>query len=382
MKILYLSTGCFDKGGISRYNRYQITALREILGPSNVKAFSLLGQASDDFEEKFEVDWISGGNGLLHKLKFGYKVLLTSLSWKPDLILCAHVNLSGLAFLATFFSPAKLVLNVYGLEVWSKLTKDASWGLKKSHYIISDCHFTANYLTENDIKDPKTIRVIWDCVDLNKFVPRKVRPEILEKYNIPDPKKFFNILTLGRLSSAARHKGYERLIEVFKLVAAHSENARLVIAGKGDFKGQLEALVKKEDLDGKVVFTGMVAEEDMPAVYSTADVFSLVSDRGEGRGEGIPLTPLEAMACGVPIVVGNHDGSQEAVFGEKNGYIIDPFDLETHKKIFLDLINDQQLLLEKKKNTTEIAEKYFSYQGFVDKHKSLLKALHFELDGK
>ena len=43
MKILYLTPGCFDKGGISRYNRYQIQALRMLAGAENVFVFSLLG---------------------------------------------------------------------------------------------------------------------------------------------------------------------------------------------------------------------------------------------------------------------------------------------------------------------------------------------------
>ena len=50
---------------------------------------------------------------------------------------------------------------------------------------------------------------------------------------------------------------------------------------------------------------------------------------GLARGEGIPLTPLEAGACGVPILVGNQDGSREAVGQGVNGFALDPFDLDT-----------------------------------------------------
>ena len=49
-----MTTGCFDKGGISRYNRYQITALREILGDKNVKVFSLSPPREGDFEDSFD----------------------------------------------------------------------------------------------------------------------------------------------------------------------------------------------------------------------------------------------------------------------------------------------------------------------------------------
>jgi phosphatidylinositol alpha-1,6-mannosyltransferase len=79
----------------------------------------------------------------------------------------------------------------------------------------------------------------------------------------------------------------------------------------------------------RVCFTGFVHEQDLPDIYRSASVFSLVGDRGPGRGEGIPLTPLEAAACGVPILVGNQDGSREAAQPGVNGFALDPFDLET-----------------------------------------------------
>ena len=48
-KYLYITPGCFDKGGISRYSRYQITAIREIFGYDKVSVFSLLGKNKHSF---------------------------------------------------------------------------------------------------------------------------------------------------------------------------------------------------------------------------------------------------------------------------------------------------------------------------------------------
>ena len=52
----------------------------------------------------------------------------------------------------------------------------------------------------------------------------------------------------------------------------------------------------------------------------------MTQDRSDGRGEGIPLTPLEAAACAKPIIVGNEDGSREAVVEGVNGFIVSPRD--------------------------------------------------------
>jgi phosphatidylinositol alpha-1,6-mannosyltransferase len=72
VKVFYMTPGCFDKGGISRYSRYQLTALREIYGENNVRAISMLGPQGDSFD----VFWHANGNGFFSKLRFIGKVLL------------------------------------------------------------------------------------------------------------------------------------------------------------------------------------------------------------------------------------------------------------------------------------------------------------------
>ena len=70
MRILYLTPGCFDKGGISRYTRYQMTALRAIVGAENVHALSLHGPDEDSIEEPFEVEFHASGKSPGDKARF------------------------------------------------------------------------------------------------------------------------------------------------------------------------------------------------------------------------------------------------------------------------------------------------------------------------
>lgn len=375
MKILYLTPGCFDKGGISRYSRYQITALRELYGNDAVKVLSLLGPDKDSFENDFEVEWYAGGNGPAQKIQYLLKFARLLFSWKPDIVHVAHVNFSGFVYALAKWKKAKVVLNVYGLEVWSGLSRDAAYGLKKVHRVISDCHYTAQYLEENGLRPAGSTDVIWDCVDLDRFQPAPVDKNIISKYSLPDPGRHFIIMSLGRLSKTAAHKGYDRLIKVFGSMAQKFPEARLVIGGKGDNRPYYESLARELNVADKTIFTGVVDEADLPGLYRCAHVFSLVSDRGEGRGEGIPLTPLEAMACGVAVIVGNHDGSQEAVVQNRNGSVIDPFDLQNHEQVLVELMNDQLLLEQKREAASLIARESFSYEGFKDKHQIFYRTL-------
>ncbi|MCK0115089.1 glycosyltransferase family 4 protein [Gelidibacter sp. F63206] len=376
-KILYLSPGCFDKGGISRYNRYQINALREIEGANNVKVFSLLAPQDGGFEEPFEVSWHASGTSKLSKLKFIIKVLQAVYFWKPDIIWLGHVNLTEILVRFRLFDKAKSILNVYGLEVWSGLRPKVEVGFRKVDYVVSDCHFTAKYIEDEGIREKASTEVIWDCVDLEKFTPSKsnVEDNFYESYHLPNPIESPWILTLGRLSFTAAHKGYERLMEVFSKVVETDDKSVLIFAGKGDMIDHLKQLANEFKVADRVYFSGMVHEDDLPKFYRAARVFSLVSDRGVGRGEGIPLTPLEAMACGSPIIVGNQDGSQEAIVMEKNGYCINPFDLEKHQLCIKSLIDDEFKFEEMSTSAIAVAREHFSYEGFREKHKQFLNKI-------
>jgi phosphatidylinositol alpha-1,6-mannosyltransferase len=364
VRVLYLTTGCFDKGGVSRYSRYQICALRELFGSESVKPVSLLGPDEFSFEEPFSVDWHGTKGKTADKLRFAQHVLRRALAWRPTVIHAAHVHLANVACVAARLCGARSFLNVYGLEVWSGLSPLRQWGMRHVDRMIADCHFTADYVSSNGLHGRRPA-VIWDCVDVARFFPADCRAEVLHKYGLFPKHEYFVILSLGRLSRGAAHKGYDRLIRVFSRLAPACGRLRLVIAGRGDDRPRLEALAQELGVEGKVRFTGAIDEADLADVYRSATVFSLISDRGTGRGEGIPMTPLEAMACGVPILVGNQDGSREAVFEDENGFVVDSLDLSQHETCLQRLLDDPSLLKRMQDSCIRVSRKRFDYSRFV-----------------
>lgn len=342
--VIYLTPGSFAKGGISRYTRAQITALRELVGSDRVRVYSVLGRGPNDLETSFEVDWCAGGVSPRRKLSYAAKVVADVARFRPRVVLAAHVNLSGLGVGISRLLRARSVLNVYGLEVWSGMRRDAAWGLRAADLVIADCHFTMDYIKSAGLRpsDART-RVAWDCVDTERFQPADPPASVLARYGIPDPSAHFNVLTLGRMTSGAAHKGYDRLLEACSRAVPGAPSLRLIYAGDGDLVDGLRARSASAGIADRVVFTGSIHEDDLPDVYRSCHVFSLVSDRGVGRGEGIPLTPLEAAACGKPILVGKQDGSQEAVIDGQNGYLLDPFDIATHAERLVELANNRRL---------------------------------------
>jgi phosphatidylinositol alpha-1,6-mannosyltransferase len=365
-----MTTGCFDKGGISRYSRYQIRALREIYGSKRVRVMSLLGPQSGGFEDPVAVDWHGGRHGLPAKLRFATTGLRYALADRPRIIHAAHVNLAFLADRTARVIGARTILNVYGLEVWSGLSLSRRRGLKQMDTVIADCQFTANYVNGNGMTRKKP-RVIWDCVDLDRFAPTGARPDISEKYSMPYCGESFVLMTLGRLSRVAEHKGYQRLIRNFAVIAAKCTNCKLVIAGDGDLLVSLRRLAGELGIQRNVYFPGNIHEDDLPDLYRSATIFSLVSDRGNGRGEGVPLVALEAMACGIPVIVGNQDGSSECVVDSRNGFVLDPFDADGYIKLVTYLYRQSSSLDLMRIEARRVAEQFFGYPRFVAEHRDV-----------
>jgi phosphatidylinositol alpha-1,6-mannosyltransferase len=323
MKILYLTPGVFDKGGISRYNRHQIKCIRKRFGNNSVKVISLRGPGNTKFEfegRPFDVYW-SGKNSFASKIAFSIRSLYEAIIWKPDIVLTAHVNFSLLGVHCGRLAKAKTILNVYGLELWSNLLFHRQFGLENHHHILSDCYNTADYIN-NYFNFQRQIDIVWDPVDLDLFFPEKKHSGQFLEFGIPFSKDNFYLLTLCRLSKGSRHKGVERNIRMMKNIP--DENIHYLIAGDGDDRARLEKISKNLGLAKRVHFLGSIPEDKMRSVYNMGDLFILISDFGVGRGEGIPMTPMEAGACGLPIFVGNQDGSRELIKNGQGGFLFSP----------------------------------------------------------
>jgi glycosyltransferase involved in cell wall biosynthesis len=165
---------------------------------------------------------------------------------------------------------------------------------------------------------PEKIKVIPEAIDHDLFKVCRAdgKPsERLEKYGLPE--RF--ILSV---SSNLPHKNLPRLIRAYGLVKK-SFDIPLVIVGYLTPKYQREILeiMKESDLDEKDVrFLGHFPITDLPAIYSACELFVFVS-----LYEGFGFPPLEAMACGAPVVVSNAASIPEVV--ASSGLYVNPYEV-------------------------------------------------------
>ncbi|MEP6621175.1 MAG: glycosyltransferase family 4 protein [bacterium] len=117
---------------------------------------------------------------------------------------------------------------------------------------------------------------------------------------------------LGRLK---KYKGVHHVIEAF--AAMRHPTAVLEIAGAGDYRAALEALVASLDLGTRVRFLGRIDETEKLALLRRAWALVFASPK-----EGWGITNLEAAACGTPVVASNSPGIRESVMNGETGFLV------------------------------------------------------------
>jgi phosphatidylinositol alpha-1,6-mannosyltransferase len=371
MRILVLTPGVFDKGGIARYGRFQIRALREEHGAAAIEVVSLAGRDAGDLEEPFDAAWCGPAPfGPASRPLFVLAAFGRALAGRPDVVLTQHINLGPIGWVLARTVGARLAQTIYGDEVWSTKQRHRLLALRHSDLVISDCHNTADLAVSLGLVDRKP-EVVWDCVDLERYTPGPADPGVLESYGLR-PTGRFRVLFLGRIQPFSRYKGTERLLRLVSDLPG--DRFEVVFAGKGSDVDYLRELSGRLGMAERTAFTGAIREADMPHVYRAADAFYLVSEVGPSKGEGIPLTPLEAMACGVPVLVGSEDGSRETLDGA-GGVCCDPSDLRRQSEYLLRLAREPELHRAERSAARRRAEEAFGYPAFAVKTREAIRSL-------
>jgi glycosyltransferase involved in cell wall biosynthesis len=154
------------------------------------------------------------------------------------------------------------------------------------------------------------IRVVYCSFNDGIFSPIGETAAVLNKYQIHKP----YVLNVGVLSP---RKNIVRLIEAYNIARKKFDVSLVIVGPKGWGYEEIYEKVKELNLDDKVKFVGSVAEEDLPALYRGASLFVYPS-----LYEGFGIPPLEAMACGTPVIASNTSSLPEVVGNA--GILVDP----------------------------------------------------------
>ncbi len=188
-------------------------------------------------------------------------------------------------------------------------------GIKRLGRITVPSQCTKNDLVTHLSADPGKVTVVSRGVDPRFQTARHLEPiaAVKRKYRLPD--RF--ILYVGTLEP---RKNLARLIGAYRRLREEGACHALVIAGaRGWLCDDVFEAAGRDGLREHIIFTGHVGEDDLLALYQSADVFAYPS-----LYEGFGLPVLEAMACGVPVVCSDRGSLPEAA-GDA-ALLVDPTD--------------------------------------------------------
>lgn len=148
------------------------------------------------------------------------------------------------------------------------------------------------------------------------------------------------LLTVARLDF---HKGIDTVIRALPAIRAAFPTARYAVAGIGSRRASLERLVTDLGLEDAVRLLGFVPDQDLPALYTAADLFLLVSRRYDLLVEGFGISIVEASASGLPVIAGRSGGIPEAVREGETGMVVEPDDPAAVANAAIRLLGDEAL---------------------------------------
>jgi colanic acid/amylovoran biosynthesis glycosyltransferase len=158
----------------------------------------------------------------------------------------------------------------------------------------------------------------------------------LERYQFRLPREQVQkIFCAARL---APEKGIEFLVEALAVLIRRNYDVRLRIAGGGPSRLALENLAQKLGVMERVQFLGMLSEQDLTHELSSSDLFVLPS-----FAEGLPVSVMEAMALGVPVIATNVAGTSELVENGETGLLVRPTDSEALANAMITMMGDYDL---------------------------------------
>ena len=183
----------------------------------------------------------------------------------------------------------------------------------------------------------------------------------------PDPSANY-VLFVGRLHPV---KGVDVLLHAWKSASLHFPKTELWLAGDGPNRQEYETLVKDLNLSSSIRFLGRKSEEDLPLLYRNSKVLVLPS-----RREGLPITLLEAGACGAICIGTQTPGIPEIINENQTGFVVQTDSPEQLSQAIIKSLqmSPAQSLAFRQAARKRIVDE-FSETGMIDQYVSLYESV-------
>lgn len=258
-------------------------------------------------------------------------------------------GVKGKAALYIYDMAYKVYPDTIGKKTLKMLNENLENSCKRADHIITISEFSKSEIIKYMKVPSDKVSVIPCAID------HDVYNEVMDAERLYDTKGKYHIdgdyfFYLGTLEP---RKNIERLIDAYAILTKrYGDVPYLVLAGKNGWNfDNIYKKVKDHKLDKKVIFTGYIDSNEAVILLKGAFLFVFPSIY-----EGFGLPPLEAMACGVPVITSNITSLPEVV--KDAGYLIDPFSAEEICNAMIKIMNDSKNREQLKQRGIERAKEF------------------------
>ena len=177
------------------------------------------------------------------------------------------------------------------------------------------------------------------------FVPQNIHDFSLFHCTNPSPPEY-ELIYVGLLS---RYKRIDLLLQSFAASSPASSEAKLLIVGDGPEKQALQQLAEQLEISSRVDFVGKIPFEQLPAYYCNARTFIMTS-----QGEGLPMAMIEAMSCGLPVIIANDADITEIANHEHNALVVNHWTAHDFSHAIVRMRQDAKLYQHLRQNALQL----------------------------
>jgi len=302
------------EGGIQSYVKDIFRAYQAFNEPFYAEVFLLRDSpsCSNPFEsDRLKFHYFKSQSSQLERAKMAMALLSHLLRQRPGHVFCGHVNLAPLVGMLCQPLGIPYTVMTYGKEVWQPLPTPTKFSLQKAAQIWTISRYTRQVACTANNLDPNKVKLLPCAVHGNDLTPGTKSAVLLERYGLTGAKV---LMTVARLWSGDIYKGVDVTIQALPQIAEVFPEVKYLVIGRGDDQPRLAKLAQDLGVGDRVIFAGFVPTEELVEHYRLADAYVMPSQEGFG------IVYLEAMACGVPVLSGDADGSADPLQDGKLGW--------------------------------------------------------------
>jgi glycosyltransferase involved in cell wall biosynthesis len=216
---------------------------------------------------------------------------------------------------------------------------------------------------------PSKAFTIQNGVDLEVFGNRNESRGLRNELGISNGEK-----VIGIVANLKKIKNHMFLLKAFEELLKEYENVKLLLIGQGldgdieNSEAEVRHFTESKGLEKNVLFLGF--RSDIPDLLGIMDVFCLTSFK-----EGLPISLIEAMAAGLPVVGSDVEGIRNVIIHDKNGFLVEAGDVMGLRDALIRLLENDSLRIKMGQESKDLANRIYSFHRCLHQYQNLFTSI-------